>query len=340
MCPNTITRNARILCSVLALATLSPLALAKDATMTFTTPSNRRASTVKIGLSPYRDAQVIIPAGSTVEQKRNLIRDAIKAENPNLTVEDVGTTGLKIKDIHDNTNVTFDPGDTGEAKDKIACAAPAGGAISFTGPFDPFDWNSGEAVFTAGIVTDLGELEVGVTASELNFQTEGPIICQALFQRLAPRAPQFGAQINFAGDRLEVYFDPAYSITTGGVIFGTTSQSEGCSGSLNVGRTSGYHLEMGGTCPGTVNLRWSGADANRQQGILFASSTGAYVIPNGPCQGTQLGLGTRNLQLYNIIGTGSGSGNVNANANAGACRGYVQLIQTNNCNTSNVAQVP
>ncbi|GEM_PF-5960701 len=340
MCLNTTTRNVRLLSSVLALAMLSPLALAKDTTMTFTVPSNRLPSLVKVELGDYNPASVVIPNGSTVKQKRDLIRDAIKAANPGLVVEDVGDNGLKIKDIHDNTEVKFDPGKTGEAKDKISCAAPPNGAIEFSGSFDPFGWGSEQAVFTAGLITDLGELEVAVTASELNFQTEGPIICQALFQRLAPRAPQFGAQINFAGDRLEVYFDPAYSITTGGVIFGTTSQSEGCTGSLNVGQSFSYHLEMGGACPGTVNLQWSGADANRQQGILFATNTGAYVIPNGPCQGTQLGLGTRNLQLYNVIGTGNGSGNVNATANAGACHGYVQLIQTNNCSTSNVAQVP
>ena len=54
-----------------------------------------------------------------------------------------------------------------------------------------------------------------IVAPELQFQTEGPIICQALFQRLAPRAPQYGAQINYAGDRLDIYFDPAYTVTTG-----------------------------------------------------------------------------------------------------------------------------
>src|SRR6185295_15278885 len=67
---------------------------------------------------------------------------------------------------------------------------------------------------------------------ELNFQTDGPIICQALFQRLAPRAPQYGAQINYAGDRLEVYFDPAYTVAHGGIIFGTTSLTPGVYGSL------------------------------------------------------------------------------------------------------------
>jgi hypothetical protein len=38
-------------------------------------------------------------------------------------------------------------------------------------------------------VTDVGELTPSVSSCELNFQTDGPIICQALFQRLGPVAP-------------------------------------------------------------------------------------------------------------------------------------------------------
>lgn len=109
---------------------------------------------------------------------------------------------------------------------------------------------------------------------------------------------------------------------------------------LDCGQGGGYTLALSGDCPGTVRLEWSGADANRQQGIVFARNTGNFVIPTGPCEGTQLGLGTNQLQLFNIISTGSGSGSVNAQANQGACRGFVQLIQTHSCVTSNVAQVP
>lgn len=101
-----------------------------------------------------------------------------------------------------------------------------------------------------------------------------------------------------------------------------------------------YTVSIIGTCPGTVRLEWSNADPNRQQGIVFARNTGNFVIPTGPCQGTQLGLGTNQLQLYNVIGTGNGAGGVNAQAGPGACRGFVQLIQTHSCAVSNVAQVP
>ncbi len=101
-----------------------------------------------------------------------------------------------------------------------------------------------------------------------------------------------------------------------------------------------YTCAISGTCPGTVRLSWSGARPSIQQGILFARNTGNFTIQSGPCQGTQLGLGTNQLQLYNMIGTGNGAGSVNAQAGQGACRGFVQLIQVPGCQTSNVAQVP
>ncbi len=109
---------------------------------------------------------------------------------------------------------------------------------------------------------------------------------------------------------------------------------------LHYGSGARYTCSITGTCPGTVRLSWSGARPNIQQGIVFARNTGNFVIPSGPCQGTQLGLGTNQLQLYNTIGTGNGAGSVNAQAGPGACGGFVQLIQVPGCQTSNVAQVP
>ncbi|MBM4107712.1 MAG: hypothetical protein FJ255_02695 [Phycisphaerae bacterium] len=123
-------------------------------------------------------------------------------------------------------------GGTGQDNAAARGAGAGTGTAGFTGHFDPFDHSGQPAIFTAGIVTDVGELTARISSAELNFQTDGPIICQALFQRLAPRAPQYGSQILYAGDRLEIYFDPAYTVTTGGVVFGTTSRSPGCFGEL------------------------------------------------------------------------------------------------------------
>ncbi|GEM_PF-2148697 len=104
----------------------------------------------------------------------------------------------------------------------------------------------------------------------------------------------------------------------------------------------GYTVNVTGTCPGQVRLTWSGAQPNKQQAVVFARNTGAFVVPGGPCAGTQLGLGTNQLQVYATIGTGSGTGGVNATVNSGACRGYVQLVTIagSPCATSNVKQLP
>lgn len=99
-----------------------------------------------------------------------------------------------------------------------------------------------------------------------------------------------------------------------------------------------YLVSVTGECPGTVRVEWSGADPDRQQGILAARATGNFVIPTGACEGTELGLGAQSLRLHGIIGTGGGAGAVNASTRA--CGWYVQLIQTHSCATSNVAQVP
>lgn len=110
---------------------------------------------------------------------------------------------------------------------------------------------------------------------------------------------------------------------------------------IGAGGGSAYRCSVSGSCPGTVTVAWRNATPNKQQGIVFASNTGSYRVPSGPCQGTTLGLGTRNLQLVNTVSTGSGSGQVNGNAGTSACRGYIQLVTVSNpCKTSNVAQLP
>ncbi len=105
---------------------------------------------------------------------------------------------------------------------------------------------------------------------------------------------------------------------------------------------SGPTLRLTGACPGVVTVAWFDATPNSQMGIVFASATGNLVIPNGPCQGTALGLGPQNIQLVNTVNTGGGSGQVNGNAGPGACGGYLQLVIADGspCATSNVEQLP
>ncbi len=121
----------------------------------------------------------------------------------------------------------------------------------------------------------------------------------------------------------------------GGTTYDGAIKLEGTAGG------GGYTLSVGGNCPGTVQVVWDGAQPNKQQAIVFAANTGSYVVPSGPCQGTRLGLGTRNLRVVNTVSTGNGSGQVGGNASSGACGGYLQLVTiANPCEASNVDQLP
>lgn len=108
------------------------------------------------------------------------------------------------------------------------------------------------------------------------------------------------------------------------------------------GSPPGPTIRVSGTCPGTVTVSWSEITPRSTMGIVFASNTGNLIIPGGPCQGTELGLGAANIRLVNTINSGSGSGSVNGNAGTGACGGYLQIVVVdgNPCSTTNVAQIP
>ena len=130
---------------------------------------------------------------------------------------------------------------------------------------------------------------------------------------------------------------PLLNWTPGGTTAGTYSIFLTGAGFGNAG---GYFLSVGGTCPGTATVAWSGATPNKQQAIVFAATAGNFVIPNGPCQGTMLGLSSQGLRLVNTIGTGSGSGQVSGPAGTAACGGKLQLVELPSCNTSNVGTIP
>lgn len=102
-----------------------------------------------------------------------------------------------------------------------------------------------------------------------------------------------------------------------------------------------FTIGIAGPCPGTVRISWSNATPNATLALIFASNTGSFRIPFGPCEGTILGLGNRNIQLVNTFPSGSnGAGTVNGNAGAFACGGFIQMHEIPSCIISNVVQVP
>lgn len=177
----------------------------------------------------HNEFPISIDRAMTATEKRDRIAAVL---GQIFVVQSIGDNRFSVSSADGETQVSFSTGDTAES-DSITCTDADHGTIAFSNHFQPALPPTQPTIFTCGIITDAGTLSAQVSAQELNFQTDGPIICQALFQRLAPRSPQYGAQINYAGDRLEIYFDPAYTIGTAGVSFGTNSRSPGCSGALH-----------------------------------------------------------------------------------------------------------
>ncbi|HOW73376.1 MAG TPA: hypothetical protein PKY77_22475 [Phycisphaerae bacterium] len=218
---------------------------------------------------------LVIPSAMNAEQKRDHLVSTLVLQQPQYYPTTAGTDAFTLNGFLPGTSIRFATGTSAEAQDKLTTAGTRSGQIAFAGSFEPYDGHHQPAVFTAGIVTDVGELTALVSAQELGFQTDGPIICQALFQRLGPMAPPHGAQIQCAGDRLEVYFDPAYTVARGGVVFGTTSPTDGCSGQVVI---SCHPADS--DCDGDVDL----ADV-----FVLASCASGPAVPVSPgCAGRDL----------------------------------------------------
>lgn len=106
------------------------------------------------------------------------------------------------------------------------------------------------------------------------------------------------------------------------------------------GYSTGMRIVTSGTCPGEVTVNWSDAPQNVSLGLVFAASTGSATIPNGTCAGTVLGLSGQQIRLVTTVNSGSGSGSVAGTVNLnGVCNGYLQMIETDGCTTSNVVRV-
>lgn len=226
---------------------------AADVDLEFTTPTNENASTVTVEIGARR-IPVLIPPGTTAPQKRNLIRDAIRASTvPRFTVEDNGPTGLTIKFLTRGTRVVFSPGATGEEKEDVVAGQILTGSIDWgTGQYNPTGAAGDPSRFTAGVITDLGEAEVTLTAEDLE-ALDGATIAAALFEELLPETAGLGVSLANLGGVLSFSFDRALT-EGGGVIFGTTALSEGLSGSVVVDAPEPASLALMGVGLGVAGL--------------------------------------------------------------------------------------
>jgi hypothetical protein len=128
-----------------------------------------------------------------------------------------------------------------------------------------------------------------------------------------------------------------YRITTGAARFVNNARQ-------GFGVVSGQlSLDVSATCPGggPIRIEWSGATPGGTAALIFALNQGSVVIPSpNPCVGTQLGLGSNQIQVgWQGPAGANGSRVLNATAPGGACGGFLQLLDVASCDRSNVEGV-
>jgi len=97
----------------------------------------------------------------------------------------------------------------------------------------------------------------------------------------------------------------------------------------------GLNLAVSGVCP-SISIDVSGGTAFGALAIASSPNTGGFVIPNGSCGGTVLGLGNPTLRLIQVMDA-NGSLTLAVNVPAGACGNvFLQAVDLGACTPSNV----
>jgi hypothetical protein len=228
----------------LSLSVQPQTAVANDATLQFTTPTNTKTNgtvTIKIDGAAGAFAPITIPPGQTAQMKRDLILAGLQNQimnNSNLakfTIIPSGTAGITVQSLGKGTEVSSAPGNTGEPGDKVTALAPLidGSVIFGNTAFAALDSSGNPSTFTAGVDTDLGQVAFTIPSTSLP-SLDGATIASVLFADLAPEGPSHGFGVTVNGDELDFTFNPALTTMGGGVVFGTTAPTDGLLGSLTV----------------------------------------------------------------------------------------------------------
>lgn len=101
-------------------------------------------------------------------------------------------------------------------------------------------------------------------------------------------------------------------------------------------------LSLEGSCPGPMRAEMRNAPRNVSAFLLFARSTGSFLIRGGACWGTTLGLSSQGLrQVGEAITDGTGFASFEGNVGRAACGGYLQILMGagGGCQTSNVVRI-
>lgn len=107
-----------------------------------------------------------------------------------------------------------------------------------------------------------------------------------------------------------------------------------CSVSLKVAALSVF-----GSCPGEVTIEASAMMPDGNVALLIGSAPGSFVVPSGPCAGTEIGLDGVSASRV-VTADGEGRFNLVVDIPGGACGRYVQAIDVTTCASSPVTQFP
>ncbi len=220
---------------------LATTAFAGPITLTFgpsgTYPGNARPVTITIGNFTF--PMVLIAPRSPGSSKAGQIAaqlqfSALQANfpYPNMTVTYTSPNNFfTIGGLPNGTIVKVNPDSTGERGDKQTAALGPGetevATIGFENDsFAATDGDGNDSLFTAGFITDAGEFDATVDANSLP-NLSGSAIVAALFNDLQPELAGTGAQIvgyTPGEEDLNFLFT---STSVGGVVFGTTAETDG-----------------------------------------------------------------------------------------------------------------
>jgi len=103
------------------------------------------------------------------------------------------------------------------------------------------------------------------------------------------------------------------------------------------GCPSDFTARVGGTCPSSNSLAWSGAPANSSVRVLYTTNNGSggTIPPNSPCPGTTLCIGLGGITLHPQVLHSDGGGSGSVASFSAPCGLHLQLITQNSCKTSN-----
>lgn len=217
----------------------------------------------------------------SVEEKRDQI--AVNLLGRGYATAPVGTDGVKIQNLDSGTSVHFDPGATGEETDRVTVSAASEGHIQYQGFFDPIDANGMPAVFTAGFIAATGSVLVQVNAEELAFVTEGANIAAALYERLLPEAQRLSVVLLVDDAGLHMHLPQSTRPRQGGVVFGTTSLTPGCSGRAPVGLGSDIDMPSAPAGPAALALSARPLSSTLEATPIAAQQYCVYLIVESSC---------------------------------------------------------